>query len=64
MKKMMYFCDLCNNELKSFTKGGGTIYTAYEIKIKYGDEIASRRKVKLMICPKCLDEIRKRNCNK
>lgn len=64
MKKTMYFCDLCGNELEPFYKGAGIIYRAYEIRVKYESEIASRKKVKLMICPKCLDEIRERNCKK
>lgn len=64
MKKTMYFCDLCGNELEPFYKGTGIIYRAYEIRVKYESEISSRKKVKLMICPKCLDEIRERNCKK
>ena len=64
MKKTMYLCDLCGNELEPFYKGAGIIHRAYEISVKYPSEFAYRKKIDLLLCPKCLDEIRERNCKK
>lgn len=45
MKKTMYFCDLCGNELEHFYKCAGIIHRAYEIRVKYESEISSRKKL-------------------
>ena len=62
MKKTIYLCDLCGEELKPKRKFGGTYTKAVFLRLKYFDvpEIEEKKKKKIHICPGCLAEIANR----
>lgn len=61
MKKIIYECDLCGEEMRvSRARGGWEYNTAMIIKLKYANEIGNTKKKKILICPACLAEIRSR----
>lgn len=57
MKKTVYYCDICGELFKILRKTDGMRYVGLQIHLKYDQEVSHTKRVKLHICPSCLNQI-------
>lgn len=62
MKKTVYFCDLCEHEIREDDRHDHHSCTAIAMKVKYYTDpvIDKKSKKKIHICPTCISEIARR----
>ena len=58
MKKKIYICDICDRQFQT-NPSGYRSYVGWEIHLRYEVDVEHKRRVKIHICPKCIDQIRK-----